>query len=94
MLSLNNMPNIDIYSIHIDSLVDKPLSCNNFSVFQINISSIKAHFNLLTILVCFYQYSSMSIDKSKPKICWNLKTWITPGIRLSNIAILNIERDD
>jgi len=45
MLYLNNILNINIYSIYVDSLVDISLSNNSFSVFQINISSIKEHFN-------------------------------------------------
>ncbi|KAF0688784.1 Helitron like N domain-containing protein, partial [Aphis craccivora] len=38
-------------SIYVDSLVDIPLSNDSFSVFQINISSIKAHFNDVVTLL-------------------------------------------
>lgn len=46
-MNINNMLSLDniLNSIYVDSLVDIPLSNDTFSVFQINISSIKAHFN-------------------------------------------------
>lgn len=52
-MNINNMLSLDniLSSIYVDSLVDIPLSNDNFSVFQVNISSIKAHFNDLVALL-------------------------------------------
>jgi len=49
----NNMLSVDniLNSIYVDSLVDIPLTNDSFSVFQINISSIKEHFNDVVALL-------------------------------------------
>lgn len=51
MFNLSSTLNLNINSKYVNSLVDIPLINDSFSVFQINISSIKAHFNNVVTLL-------------------------------------------